>query len=252
MPRKPGTAGSAGGSTSSACPTCSCRVTARLLEAELPEVVPPPSSATAPCASIRCRRPRSRSPGGRAPAMRVYNMLSGRRAVVERAVASVAEGTPGLEVRRGVAVAGLLGGAEAIGRGAPCDGRAHERRRGGTGRPGRRLRRPPLGAPGLAGGAGRARPRTRSTTAASSTSGDISVPVTVSCRWHSGPAFRRTAPFRPSCSRPTTAPGRSPSRPGREIGLSAGSRIWIAGNAPCGRFPRSPIGSRATRSRTAS
>ena len=41
-------------------------------------------------------------------------MLSGRRAVVERAVAAVAEGTPGLEVRRGVAVAGLIGGAEAI------------------------------------------------------------------------------------------------------------------------------------------
>jgi 2-polyprenyl-6-methoxyphenol hydroxylase-like FAD-dependent oxidoreductase len=44
-----------------------------------------------------------------------YTMLSGRRAVVERAVASVAEVTPGLEVRRGVAVAGLLGGPEALG-----------------------------------------------------------------------------------------------------------------------------------------
>ena len=43
-----------------------------------------------------------------------YEMLSGRRAVVERAVASVAEQTPGLTVRRGVAVAGLVCGAEAI------------------------------------------------------------------------------------------------------------------------------------------
>jgi 2-polyprenyl-6-methoxyphenol hydroxylase-like FAD-dependent oxidoreductase len=41
-----------------------------------------------------------------------FTMLSGRRVVVERAVASVAEETPGLEVRRGVAVAGLIGGAE--------------------------------------------------------------------------------------------------------------------------------------------
>jgi 2-polyprenyl-6-methoxyphenol hydroxylase-like FAD-dependent oxidoreductase len=43
-----------------------------------------------------------------------YEMLSGRRAVVERAVASVADGTPGLAVRRGVAVAGLVGGAEVV------------------------------------------------------------------------------------------------------------------------------------------
>ena len=43
-----------------------------------------------------------------------YTMLSGRRAVVERAVASVAEGTPGLTVRRGVSVAGLLEGPSAM------------------------------------------------------------------------------------------------------------------------------------------
>ena len=33
-----------------------------------------------------------------------FELLSGRRAVVERAVASVAEETPGLDLRRGVAV----------------------------------------------------------------------------------------------------------------------------------------------------
>jgi 2-polyprenyl-6-methoxyphenol hydroxylase-like FAD-dependent oxidoreductase len=53
--------------------------------------------------------------GGPRPGDARYEILSGRRAVVERAVASVAEGTPGLEVRRGVAVAGLLGGPEATG-----------------------------------------------------------------------------------------------------------------------------------------
>jgi 2-polyprenyl-6-methoxyphenol hydroxylase-like FAD-dependent oxidoreductase len=41
-------------------------------------------------------------------------MLSGRRAVVERAVATVAEETSGLTIRRGVAVAGLIGGATAV------------------------------------------------------------------------------------------------------------------------------------------
>jgi 2-polyprenyl-6-methoxyphenol hydroxylase-like FAD-dependent oxidoreductase len=43
-----------------------------------------------------------------------FQMLSGRRAVVERSVASVAEETPGLRVRRGVSVEGLACGSEAI------------------------------------------------------------------------------------------------------------------------------------------
>ena len=47
-----------------------------------------------------------------------FGMLSGRRAMVERSVASVAEQTPGLTVRRGVSVEGLLCGSEAI-RGVP-------------------------------------------------------------------------------------------------------------------------------------
>ncbi|MGH9098265.1 MAG: NAD(P)/FAD-dependent oxidoreductase [Acidimicrobiales bacterium] len=47
-----------------------------------------------------------------------FQMLSGRRAVVERSVASVAARTPGLRVRRGVSVEGLLSGSEAI-RGLP-------------------------------------------------------------------------------------------------------------------------------------
>jgi 2-polyprenyl-6-methoxyphenol hydroxylase-like FAD-dependent oxidoreductase len=54
--------------------------------------------------------------GGARPGDGRYEILCGRRAVVERAVAEVAEGTPGLELRRGVAVAGLIGGPEVIGR----------------------------------------------------------------------------------------------------------------------------------------
>jgi 2-polyprenyl-6-methoxyphenol hydroxylase-like FAD-dependent oxidoreductase len=47
-----------------------------------------------------------------------FTLLSGRRAVVERAVASVAEETAGFDLQRGVAVEGLLRGPESI-RGIP-------------------------------------------------------------------------------------------------------------------------------------
>jgi 2-polyprenyl-6-methoxyphenol hydroxylase-like FAD-dependent oxidoreductase len=43
-----------------------------------------------------------------------FEMLSGRRAVTERSVASVAEQTPGLTIRRGVAVDGLVTGPDAV------------------------------------------------------------------------------------------------------------------------------------------
>jgi 2-polyprenyl-6-methoxyphenol hydroxylase-like FAD-dependent oxidoreductase len=43
-----------------------------------------------------------------------FEMLSGRRAVVERAVDSVADGTAGLTVRRGITVEGLVPGAEVV------------------------------------------------------------------------------------------------------------------------------------------
>ncbi len=42
-----------------------------------------------------------------------FDVMTGRRAVVERSVASAAEETPGVTVRRGVAVAGLLTGSPA-------------------------------------------------------------------------------------------------------------------------------------------
>jgi 2-polyprenyl-6-methoxyphenol hydroxylase-like FAD-dependent oxidoreductase len=53
--------------------------------------------------------------GGFGPGDERYEMLSGRRAMMERSVASVADETPGLTVRRGVAVSGLLWGPDAVG-----------------------------------------------------------------------------------------------------------------------------------------
>jgi 2-polyprenyl-6-methoxyphenol hydroxylase-like FAD-dependent oxidoreductase len=53
-----------------------------------------------------------------------FEMLSGRRAVTERAVASVAEQTAGLTIRRGIAVDGLLTGPEAVA-GTPHVGGVH-------------------------------------------------------------------------------------------------------------------------------
>jgi flavin-dependent dehydrogenase len=51
--------------------------------------------------------------GPERPEDRDGEILTGRRAVVEMAVASVAEATPGLRVRRGVGVEGLITGAPA-------------------------------------------------------------------------------------------------------------------------------------------
>jgi 2-polyprenyl-6-methoxyphenol hydroxylase-like FAD-dependent oxidoreductase len=84
-----------------------------IIEAELPEVV----AALERDGAVRFN-PLTDIPdsitGGHREGDERYEMLSGRRAVIERAVASVAEQTPGLTVRRGVAVAGLVVGAEAM------------------------------------------------------------------------------------------------------------------------------------------
>jgi len=42
-----------------------------------------------------------------------FDVITGRRAMVERSVAAAAENTPGVTIRRGVAVAGLLAGSSA-------------------------------------------------------------------------------------------------------------------------------------------
>jgi len=85
-----------------------------ILEAELPEVADAIERDGALRVNVVQDAPDSIT-GGLRPGDARYTMLSGRRAVVERAVASVADDTPGLVVRRGVAVAGLLDGSEAIG-----------------------------------------------------------------------------------------------------------------------------------------
>jgi 2-polyprenyl-6-methoxyphenol hydroxylase-like FAD-dependent oxidoreductase len=84
-----------------------------ILEEELPDVVTAIERDGAMRANPVRGAPESIT-GGPRPGDERYELLSGRRAVVERAVASVAENTPGLAVRRGVAVAGLLAGSEAI------------------------------------------------------------------------------------------------------------------------------------------
>jgi 2-polyprenyl-6-methoxyphenol hydroxylase-like FAD-dependent oxidoreductase len=84
-----------------------------ILEEELPDVVAAIERDGAVRDNPVLGAPESIT-GGPRPGDERYELLSGRRAVVERAMASVAEGTPGLEVRRGVAVAGVLGASEAI------------------------------------------------------------------------------------------------------------------------------------------
>ena len=72
---------------------------------------------------------------------------TGRRPVVEAAIGRVAARTPGVDVRRGVAVKGLLTG-DAQAEGVPhVVGRGHRGRRRAACRSGGRRRRPALGTP---------------------------------------------------------------------------------------------------------
>jgi 2-polyprenyl-6-methoxyphenol hydroxylase-like FAD-dependent oxidoreductase len=84
-----------------------------ILEHELPEVAAAIERDGAVRFSPLADAPESFT-GGLRPGDGRYEMLSGRRAVVERSVASVAEETPGLRLRRGVAVAGLRWGPDAV------------------------------------------------------------------------------------------------------------------------------------------
>jgi 2-polyprenyl-6-methoxyphenol hydroxylase-like FAD-dependent oxidoreductase len=84
-----------------------------ILERELPEVAATLDRDGALHFNPLREAPESMTGGFRAGDER-YEMLSGRRAMVERSVASVAEETPGLTVRRGVAVSGLLPGPDAV------------------------------------------------------------------------------------------------------------------------------------------
>jgi 2-polyprenyl-6-methoxyphenol hydroxylase-like FAD-dependent oxidoreductase len=86
----------------------------QILESELPDVLTALERDGALHTNPVREAPESIT-GGPSAGDERFEILSGRRAVVERAVASVAERTPGLDVRRGVAVAGLLRGPDAIG-----------------------------------------------------------------------------------------------------------------------------------------
>jgi 2-polyprenyl-6-methoxyphenol hydroxylase-like FAD-dependent oxidoreductase len=84
-----------------------------ILERELPEVAKAIERDGARRFNPVLEAPDSMT-GGTRPGDERFEMLTGRRAMVERSVASVAEETPGLSVRRGVAIEGLLAGAEAL------------------------------------------------------------------------------------------------------------------------------------------
>lgn len=83
-----------------------------LLEAELPEVLHALAAAGAAQFNPILRLPAERR-GAARDADSGYECITGRRCVVEAAVASVAGSAPKLEIRRGTAVAGLVTGPSA-------------------------------------------------------------------------------------------------------------------------------------------
>jgi 2-polyprenyl-6-methoxyphenol hydroxylase-like FAD-dependent oxidoreductase len=83
-----------------------------LLESELPEVENALAAAGAGRFNPVLDAPEERR-GAAREQDRDYECISGRRCVVEAAVASVASSTPNLEIRRGTAVAGLVTGPSA-------------------------------------------------------------------------------------------------------------------------------------------
>ena len=84
-----------------------------IVEAEMPEVIP----ALEQVGALRIN-PLLEAPeqfhGGARPGDERFEMVTGRRVVVEKAMAELADATPGLTVRRGVAVNGLLTGPSAV------------------------------------------------------------------------------------------------------------------------------------------
>jgi 2-polyprenyl-6-methoxyphenol hydroxylase-like FAD-dependent oxidoreductase len=86
-----------------------------LLETELPEVLKALIGAGAFRSNIVGDAPDSLT-GGRRDGDGQYEVVTGRRPVVESVLATAAAETPGVTIRRGVAVAGLLTGPEAAAR----------------------------------------------------------------------------------------------------------------------------------------
>ena len=83
-----------------------------IVEAELPELAEALAAAGACRYNVLANIP-DEMKGGTRPGDERFDTLTGRRTVVEAVAARLAESTPGLEVRRGAAVAGLLTGAPA-------------------------------------------------------------------------------------------------------------------------------------------
>jgi hypothetical protein len=85
-----------------------------ILDTELPEVSKAlPDAGALRVNFIRDVLPEQMSGGWRDGDER-YEWLTGRRPVMEAVTAAVAQSTPGVEVRRGTAVAGLISGAAAL------------------------------------------------------------------------------------------------------------------------------------------
>lgn len=83
-----------------------------IVEAELPDLAGALTAAGACRYNVLANIP-DEMKGGTRPGDERFDTLTGRRTVVEAVAAGLAESTPGLEVRRGAAVAGLLTGAPA-------------------------------------------------------------------------------------------------------------------------------------------
>ena len=127
--------------------------------------------------------PDSSSPGVGVPTTTDHEALTGRRPVVEAVLAAAAQATPGVTVRRGVAVQGLLTGVGFSARRPPCHRGAPGVGRGDPRRPRGRRHRAALPVAGLARGRRGPPPgrgarghRASSTTAATSASPDGTTP----------------------------------------------------------------------------
>ena len=123
-----------------------------ILDAELPEV----SKALRAAGALRMNVIRDVLPaamtGGWQDGDECYEWLSGRRPVVEAVLAAAAGSAPGVEIRRGTLVTGLLSGAPGAAGRPPCDGRSDEGGRGYPGRPRGGYDRAAVRPAGLAGG----------------------------------------------------------------------------------------------------
>ena len=84
-----------------------------IVESELPEVVPALVDAGALRVNPLLRAP-EQVHGGPRPGDERFEMVTGRRVMVEKTLAGLADKTPGLTVRRGVAVTGLVTGPSVL------------------------------------------------------------------------------------------------------------------------------------------